>query len=648
MTSSAVISGPQFDAAAVSCDASNLRRRQCGVDHIMSWVLTAEWLGLILIAALVSPLAWAGQTSTLHPHLLAAVLVGPVCVGPAILIARLFPGQSVGRHWIAVAQSMLTVVLIDATGGRIESHFHVFVSLAILAFYRDWKVLITASAATAAVHLAGGIWFPQAIYGVLTVSPWRWVEHAGWVIFEDVILILATRRCNEIALLEARYYLEATHDALTGLPNRRLLQSGFEQGRADMPGVRNALLFVDLDRFKHVNDTFGHRVGDRLLLLVADRLRNELGDRGLIARVGGDEFVALLSADDAAAVSERLIAAIAQPFHIDRHELALSACIGIALNPDHATDLQSLQECADRAMYSAKAQGRNRWAMYASHLDADEESRRRIERDLPGAAERSELVLHLQPIVDGAATVTSFEALVRWNHPVLGTLPPAKFIPLAEKTGAIRGIGDWVLREACRQCRDWQRPGCAPPGVAVNISAVEFEDADFSWRVVEIVKQCGLNPALLTIELTETALLAEMARASLHLSRLREFGIRISLDDFGTGYSSLSYLTSLPADSIKLDRGFISREFAATGAVLESMIALAHRLGIGVVAEGVETQDQARALARLQCDQFQGFHFGGPLPAPEALRLLEAGWRGLPEPADSELSVGACELANCI
>jgi diguanylate cyclase (GGDEF)-like protein len=592
------------------------------VDHMFAWLLAAEWLGMIAAALVISPRVWSGTSSGVHPHVWAAVLAGPAFIFPAISLAILFPTRQITRHVVAVAQILVSILLIDITGGRIETHFHVFGSLAFLAFYRDWRVLTTASALTAVDHVVRGIWWPESVYGIVTVSPWRWIEHAWWVAFEDTFLFLSIKRSIRemwaVAASKARLYTGAHHDVLTGLANRRLLQESFESSPQKHAPLMRAVLFIDLDRFKHANDTLGHTIGDKLLQLVASRLVEAVAFRDTLARVGGDEFVILMEdvASEAAAIEAggRLLNALSTPFVVDGNELLLSASVGISLFPQHGTDLAALQERADRAMYVAKSRGRNQCAVFSSDVGRREDRLQQIGRDLYQAQERGELELYFQPLVERDGELTGFEALLRWTHPEYGPIPPSDCIPLAEKSGLIVAIGDWVLREACCICKTWQRAGRRPLGVAVNVSAIQFERPEFPERVARILNEYAMDPGLLTLELTEGVLLRDLELTRHQLDGLRESGIRISLDDFGTGYSSLSYLAALPADTIKLDHSFANRDCGNTSAVVGSVIEMAHRVGLRVIGEGVETQAQNDRLSGMDCDELQGFYFSPPMP----------------------------------
>jgi diguanylate cyclase (GGDEF)-like protein len=629
------------DSPALTAQASQnfhtlVRNLTLRADLILAWLLAAEWPALVVTALILSPRTWSGASSSLHPHLLAALLAGPVFILPAILFAVRNPGRHLTRHVLASAQIFVSILLIDVTGGRIESHFHIFGSLAILAFYRDWRVLVTASAITAADHFIFGYWWPQSVYGVLTTSPWRWIEHAFWVVFEDFFLILMNRTSIQemwtVATREAQLSWGAYYDFLTGLPNRRALQERFEALSVDKPAFRGAVMFIDLDRFKQANDTLGHSIGDKLLKQVAQRLAAAIQPDQMLARIGGDEFLVLLDRGASHAgqdlceygpLANRLLGAIAQPFEIDGNRLFLSASVGISFYPDHGARLDELQDRADRAMYVAKAQGRGGYMVFSSEVARREMVVHEIERDLHYALSRREIRLNFQPLFDRGGGLTGFEALIRWRHPKHGEVPPSDFIPMAEHSGQILELGEWVLDEACRSCAVWNEGG-RRLGIAVNVSGYQFDQNDFPEIVRRTLEQTALDPALLTLEVTESVLIRDIDRARRHLSVLRSSGIRVALDDFGTGYSSLSYLTTLPADTIKLDRSFLNRDFGNSDAVIESVIDMAHRLNLSVVAEGVESERQNERMKDLQCDEMQGFFFSPPVSFEEASAIIDA------------------------
>jgi diguanylate cyclase (GGDEF)-like protein len=531
---------------------------------------------------------------------------------------------------------LASVLLIDATGGRIETHFHIFGSLAFLAFYRDWRVLLTASLVTSADHLIAGLWWPQSIYGVPTVSPWRWMEHSWWVAFEDIFLfVLCQQSLHDvwtIAVKEARMAFGAGHDVLTGLANRRLLEERFSPALpapalSGSDSVQKAVLFIDLDRFKQVNDTLGHTTGDKLLAKVAERLASSVRSTDTVARIGGDEFVVLIeNADEGKAtrIAGELLDAFNRPFEIDGAQLFISASVGISLAPEHGEELATLQEAADKAMYEAKSRGRNRFVVYSGAVFQREKTATILRRDIYHALARRELQVYFQPQVDRGGHLIGFEALMRWEHPSLGMVLPSAFIPIAEETGLILSMGQWILREACKSCGEWQEQGFAGLRVAINASAPEFEQSDYAEQVARVVAEVGLNPSLLTIEITETVLLNNIPLVLRHLDRIRQTGVEISLDDFGTGYSSLTYLQELNADSVKLDHSFVTRALDHNVTMLESVIAMAHRNGLEVTGEGIETQEQSRLLGMIGCDILQGYYYGEPMAAGNVASFIEA------------------------
>ncbi|MET7245972.1 EAL domain-containing protein [Methylobacterium sp. EM32] len=420
---------------------------------------------------------------------------------------------------------------------------------------------------------------------------------------------------------EQRIAHMAHHDALTGLPNRVL----FHQRLAEAAISGTGLLMLDLDHFKLVNDTAGHPAGDALLREVAGRLRACLGPEGLVARLGGDEFAILKDAgrEALAALADRIIAALARPFTLEGQDVAIGVSIGIALAPEHGDDPDGLLRKADTALYAAKADGRRTQRLFEPAMDAALQGRRALERDLRAAIAAGALEVHYQPLVAaGSLAVTGCEALLRWHHPERGFVPPGAFIPVAEETGLIAPLGEWVLHQACREAAGW------PEGVrvAVNLSPAQFRTPDLVGTVARALRESGLDPARLELEITEQVLLEETEANLAVLHRLRGLGLRIAIDDFGTGYASLSYLRAFPFDAIKIDRSFtaaLGREAAAV-AIVQAVIGLGASLGITTLAEGVETRGQLAALRRSGCGEMQGFLFSRPMPAAEIRRLVAA------------------------
>ncbi|HEY2944438.1 MAG TPA: EAL domain-containing protein [Vicinamibacteria bacterium] len=425
----------------------------------------------------------------------------------------------------------------------------------------------------------------------------------------------------------------AYHDSLTGLPNRRLFQDRLSVAvaQAHRNAQRLAVLFLDLDRFKSVNDSLGHAAGDRLIQEVAERLRTCLREGDTVARLGGDEFTLLLpgvaQVVDAARVAEKVLDALRVPFLIDDRELLATASIGISLYPEDGRDADTLVKNADNAMYRAKQQGRDNYQLCAPALNATALERLALESSLRHAVGQDELVLHYQPVLDlVSGRVESMEALLRWRHPELGLVPPADFIPLAEMTGLVIAFSPWVLRTACAQAREWQAAGHPGLGVAVNLSARQFQHPGLVGQVKRALEETRLEARFLELEISESSAMQGPEANVPTFRALKALGVGLAIDDFGTGCSSLSYLRRFPIDALKIDRSFtaeITRD-PDDAAIANVVIALAHTLKLRVVAEGVETDDQLSFLTARRCDQGQGYLFGSPRPAQDCTALLDA------------------------
>ncbi|HEY3784579.1 MAG TPA: EAL domain-containing protein [Steroidobacteraceae bacterium] len=447
----------------------------------------------------------------------------------------------------------------------------------------------------------------------------------------DAHLESSARRYNDL-LEDANEKLRhaATHDALTGLPNRALLAERLEQAitRVSSEALRFALLVVDLDRFKAINDSLGHLAGDDLLREVARRLGSLLRPGDTLARLGGDEFVLLVNgisrAKDAEAVARKVLVQVAQPTNLAGLQVHMSPSVGICICPDDGTEAATLLQHADAAMYHAKKKSRNTFQFFTPAMNTFARERLELESGLRAALAQRQFELHYQPKVDIATgNIESAEALIRWRHPTKGLIPPGGFIPLAEDTGLIVPMGEWVLYEACRQAREWQAEG-VHLRMAVNLSARQFRQEGLIETVRGALSAAGLEPRYLELELTESAVMQDAEVSVQIMRRLSDLGLRISVDDFGTGYSSLSYLRRLPLDKLKIDRSFI-REIVTSrddAEIVRAIISLAHSLHLKVIAEGVETPEQLAFLRSLACDQYQGYHCSPPLPPVEFLTLL--------------------------
>lgn len=451
---------------------------------------------------------------------------------------------------------------------------------------------------------------------------------------ESILLAIAASLGGAIKRqhTEAQMRHQAFHDMLTGMPNRTFYQDTLEAAltRAQQNCELLAVVFLDLDRFKTINDTLGHAIGDRLLQQTTQRLMQCLRQEDVIARWGGDEFTLLLpdlkQPEDAAKIARRINESLKPAFHLDYHELHVTSSMGIAFYPHNGTDAETLLKNADAALYRAKEQGRNSYQFYTDAINSQASVRLTLDSSLHSALEREEFVVYYQPQVNvRTGKVIQMEALLRWQHPKLGLVPPQTFISLAEENGLILPIGAWVLREACLQQKRWQSLGIAPLRIAVNLSARQFQQPDLVQQIYDILQDTQLQAQFLELEITETAAMRDVDFTQKMLHDLRKMGVRISMDDFGTGYSSLSYLKKFPLQTLKIDRSFVQdlTHDTADVAIITSIIALGRGLNLAVVAEGVETTEQLDALRSLDCDEMQGYFFSKPMTAEHATQFLQ-------------------------
>jgi len=463
---------------------------------------------------------------------------------------------------------------------------------------------------------------------------WLFSGIAVSLILIGVVLILLLDRHNRL-LTRAHQELHvlAHQDALTGLPNRVVLRERLEQGLAGLraKGPSLAVAYLDLDHFKDVNDSFGHETGDELLKAVAERLRDcipvdEGHTKNLISRFGGDEFAILQTGircpEESAALAARIVEALRAPFSVNGHEIFIGTSIGITLAQGGVTSSQILKH-ADMALYHAKADGRGTFRFFEPAMDEQLHARRLLEADLRKAMANGEFELHYQPQINLKANeITGFETLLRWHHPERGPIPPSEFIPVAEDTGLLSTLGEWILEQACREAAGWPRN----IHVAVNLSPVQFRSRGLVQSVSRALAVSGLAPDRLELEITESVLLQDNEATLSMLHQLRRLGVRIAMDDFGTGYSSLSYLRSFPFDKIKIDQSFVREmsQRADCAAIVQSVASLGANLGMPTVAEGVETEDQLRRIEAAGCTDAQGYYFGRPRPARDLVHTLAA------------------------
>jgi diguanylate cyclase (GGDEF)-like protein/PAS domain S-box-containing protein len=423
----------------------------------------------------------------------------------------------------------------------------------------------------------------------------------------------------------------AEHDPLTGLPNRLLLSDRINQAvaLARRHSGKVAVLFLDLDGFKHINDSLGHTVGDKLLQSVAKRLLECVRSPDSVCRIGGDEFIIVLQEMEqpkqAAITARRVLQAVAGPHKAGEHDLHVTASVGVSVYPDDGPDAETLIKNADTAMYQAKASGRKSFQFFTPEMNIVAVERQSIEEGLRHALEHSEFALHYQPKVNiKTGALVGAEALIRWTHPTRGPLLPSKFISVAEETGLILPIGAWVMREACQQAQSWKDAGLSTGSMAVNVSAIQFRDVNFLENLFSVLRATGLDPHFLELEVTESVLMKNAEVATTMLKAIRDVGIQVSVDDFGTGYSSLSYLRRFPLDALKIDQSFLHKAYVAPddSIIVSAIIGMGRAIGLRVIAEGVETAEELAFLRANDCDEAQGYYLSRPVPAEEFVKLL--------------------------
>jgi diguanylate cyclase (GGDEF)-like protein len=584
------------------------------------WVAAAQAAGLGVMALL------DGRTP------LTALLLAVAVAYPLTFAA--LPGAGRGVRSAAATASLLaaSVALVYLMEGLTEAHFHFFVMVGLSALYQNWVPFGMALAVVLAHHGVVGTLFPHAVFGHGSAqhAPWTWALVHGAFVLAASLAHLAAWRLNE---------QQGLRDPLTGLANRTLLLETIGRMLARRSGP-TSVLFLDLDDFKDVNDSRGHAAGDQLLTTVSRRLAGCVRAGDQVARLGGDEFAVVVAGPSsvAAEVGSRVLAALTDPVVVDGRAIAVRVSIGVA-DSTTAADRSpgTLLRNADLAMYLAKAAGKHRVVVYAEGMEQAAQTKAELVTDLATAVGSGQLAVHYQPTVElTAGATTGYEALLRWQHPTRGMVPPAEFIPLAEEGGTIVEIGRWVLTEATAQAALWSREAGRAIAMAVNLSPRQLLDDDVVTTVRTALEASGLPAGQLTLEVTEGVLIEDVEAVVDTLRALRTLGVRIAIDDFGTGYSSLSYLRRLPADVVKIDRSFV-QDLGANGrstTLVASIIELARSLHLEVVAEGVETAEQHAVLERLACSHAQGYLFGRPQPA------AGAGAVGRWSAADAPLAVG--------
>ncbi|HGM4962426.1 TPA: putative bifunctional diguanylate cyclase/phosphodiesterase [Pseudomonas putida] len=578
-------------------------------------------LGALIMGAGIACMHYTGMAAL---RMLPGIDYDPTLFGASLLIAV---GASAAALWIAFRLRRHTPYV-----RQIRSLAAVVMGFAIVGMHYTGMAAANFPEGSFCGALGGGLQGEGLVYLVLITT----LAVLAVALLTSVLDARLEARTAELArsltLANQELTQLALHDTLTDLPNRTLLADRIEQAIAKVAeqGGCFALMFIDLDGFKPVNDAFGHHIGDLLLKAVAARLRGHLHSQDTLARIGGDEFVLLVELqepNDAMDVAVKQVNLVSRPFRVAEHDLQLSASLGIVLYPGNGQDQHELLRNADAAMYHAKSAGKNGYSFFDVSMNSNARQQLQLLQDLRQALEQRQFRLHYQPKFDAqACQPIGAEALLRWEHPQHGLLLPDRFIGLAEKTGLIIPIGEWVLIEACRQMRQWLDQGHNGWRMAVNLSAIQFCHAGLVESVARALEQNGLPANCLTLEITETTAMHDADASLTVLQRLSDMGVDLSIDDFGTGYSSLMYLKRLPANELKIDRGFVRdlEQDSDDAAIVSAIVALGQALGLRIVAEGVETDMQQDFLTRLGCDSLQGYLLGQPVPAEQFMGKLRA------------------------
>ncbi|NBA80062.1 EAL domain-containing protein [Pseudomonas putida] len=577
--------------------------------------------GALIMGAGIACMHYTGMAAL---RMLPGIDYDPTLFGASLLIAV---GASAAALWIAFRLRTHTPYI-----RQIRGLAAVVMGVAIVGMHYTGMAAANFPEGSFCGALGGGLQGDSLVYLVLITT----LAVLAVALLTSVLDARLEARTAELArsltLANQELTQLALHDTLTDLPNRTLLADRIEQAIAKVAeqGGCFALMFIDLDGFKPVNDAFGHHIGDLLLKAVAARLRGHLHSLDTLARIGGDEFVLLVELqepNDAMDVAVKQVNLVSRPFRVAEHDLQLSASLGIVLYPGNGQDQHELLRNADAAMYHAKSAGKNGYSFFDVSMNSNARQQLQLLQDLRLALEQRQFRLHYQPKFDAqACQPIGAEALLRWEHPQQGLLLPDRFIGLAEKTGLIIPIGEWVLTEACRQMRQWLDQGHHGWRMAVNLSAIQFCHAGLVDSVARALQQNGLPANCLTLEITETTAMHDADASLTVLQRLSDMGVDLSIDDFGTGYSSLMYLKRLPANELKIDRGFVRdlEQDSDDAAIVSAIVALGQALGLRIVAEGVETDKQQDFLTRLGCDSLQGYLLGQPVPAEQFMSKLQA------------------------
>jgi diguanylate cyclase (GGDEF)-like protein len=579
----------------------------------LTWLLWAHVPALYIFALMRG---WGAVSGALQ----VCLLVVPAGIAMVPWLSRNVRSSSTSIGLVIGAS-----VLVHLAGGSIEAHFQFFVIVAFLTLYQSWLPFLLALAYVVLEHGVVGALDPGVVYNNASdiAHPWKYAAiHGGFVLAAAFANVLSWRLTEQ----------EALHDGLTGLPNRVFFLDSLSKAIEGKGRTSTAVLFIDLDNFKDANDAFGHNVGDQLLQALSQRLQRLLRAGDVLARLGGDEFAVafcgIADHDEARDAAQRILSAFNDPVRVADVTLSSGASLGLAFADAETESGADLLRNADLAMYEAKRNGGGRVAEYHTILHTVALRRTELESELRIALDHGQFLVHYQPIFELSTNrLIGTEALVRWQHPVRGLVPPIEFIPAAEQSGLIVPLGTWVLRTACRQTAEWQarHPDQAPMSISVNLSPRQLLDRSLVTTVAEALRDAALDPSSLCLEVTEGSVITDFEATMPTLHALRALGVSLALDDFGTGYSSLSYLRQLPVNSVKIDRSFVSDlgESTANTQIVLAIIELAHALGMSVTAEGAETQDQLASLRAMNSDHAQGYVLGRPLSSMATTDVID-------------------------
>ncbi len=580
---------------------------------------------------------------------------GAIIVLPIIFLYPYLKGDKFFRYFIAMAMMLFSVVFIQQYLGRIEMHFHIFIVMAILTFYKDAVVLVIAAATTLLHHI---VFNYLQLYEVslfdMPVMVFNYgcgfdivVLHAIFVIIELLVLAYFVKlqiehfvdlngAKDEVSSLNENLEHTSLHDNLTGLPNRRFLnqETSFIISNAQKNDKKFATVFLDLDHFKNINDTLGHDVGDALLQTIGIIIKNNVAKNDIVARIGGDEFILILSdfsnTYEIIPIIENLLQELKKEIFIKGYTLRVSASLGISIYPDDATEIKSLMKYADMAMYKTKAEGRDNYNFFTQTHNAKIHTEVEMVNDMQRAFYDNEFKLYYQAKVDvKTQKIIGAEALIRWDHHKKGLISPIHFIPLAENTGFILNIGKLVITESTQAIKRFNDLGFNDLTISINVSTRQFQNSNLYGDLQEAIQESKINPKQLAIEITESIMMRHIDSALIMLKKLKELGVSIYLDDFGTGYSSLSYLKKFPINTLKIDKSFVDDiqddEKKNDSLLVNTILAMGKSLGIKVIAEGVENKTQFEFLKSRDCDTIQGYYFSKPIPEKEFIALLAKG-----------------------